>query len=478
MKNNNPEVNQEFEKLIKDRMNELSSSVDCFDKISARAFPEKNPDFSESGFAVCDLENVTGKSKKPMFLKWSAIAVACAVCTVVITQTPILNNFVASFGKSPKKIYSEIIEEIKKETSINTYKVYDIPVADYIKYDRLITPLYSCPFADCGKDNINVRIFVRTYNDIPTNQIYAVEYVDDYKQSNFIAVADTKAKFTDDDFEYIDEIYKESDDMLVKGAVMANFTPTITAESHMIDKSGNKVSVASFEYENIFKSDEEEIYYSPSQFIYYGNSIDEYPDTYYYDINNSPDMESTWKNTVCFDGFSSMPEESQSLFTRTPLFDKSEISENAIACGYVIPDFPVTLADSTDNYKNEFTGIDFYSLYFKSYEERNVSKLAVPYDSEVLKTLKMYFAKSGIMFSSDSNVSLILESSSSETKKTIDSNYNNLLSDEEQEEMLRIQEEKAKAEAEMTREKTKDSENKLNEEKVRQDIVSYSDERF
>ena len=44
MKNKTPEINQEFEKLIKDKMNELSSSVDCFNKISEKAFPEKNQD--------------------------------------------------------------------------------------------------------------------------------------------------------------------------------------------------------------------------------------------------------------------------------------------------------------------------------------------------------------------------------------------------------------------------------------------------
>lgn len=45
MKKNDLYGNQEIEKILKEKMNELSSSVDCFDKISARAFPEKDPDF-------------------------------------------------------------------------------------------------------------------------------------------------------------------------------------------------------------------------------------------------------------------------------------------------------------------------------------------------------------------------------------------------------------------------------------------------
>ena len=100
MKKNNPEINQELEKMFRDKMNELSSSVDCFDKISARAFPEKNPDFSESGFTVCDLENITGNSKKPKFLKWTAGLVACAVCAFVLPQTRIVSNLIAGLGSS------------------------------------------------------------------------------------------------------------------------------------------------------------------------------------------------------------------------------------------------------------------------------------------------------------------------------------------------------------------------------------------
>lgn len=473
MKNNNSDVNQEFEKLLKDKMNELSSSVNCFDRISAKAFPEKNPDFSESGFTVCDLENVTGKSRKPLFLKWTAVAVACAVCAVIIPQTPFFDNFIASFGKSPKKVYSKIIDEINAETSRNTYKIYDMPVDDYIRYDKLITPMYSCPFKDCGKDNINVRIFVRTYNDIPTNQIYAVEYVDEYKQSNFLAVADTKAKFTDEDFEYISEAEISSESLEISETVQANFVPAITAESYMTDKFENKVSLASFEYENIFKSDDEKIYYSPLQVIYYGNKIDDYPDKYYYDINNAPDTDGTWKNAVCFDGFSSMPEESESLFVRTPLFDNVESIGDLTAYGYITPDIPDTFTDNTHNDENEINDMNFYYLGLQSFSESAVSTMAVPYDTDVLKTLKMYFSKSGIMLSSDSDASIILTSYNTEFKGIIspsDESYHNLLSENEQAE---LQEKHKEIEEELRRQQEVQS-----EEEVRQAIVSSEDYRF
>lgn len=433
MKNNNPEINQEFERLLKDRMNELSSSVDCFDRISAKAFPEKNPDFSESGFTVCDLENVTGKSKKPMFLKWTAIVAACAVCAVVIPKTSLLNNLIASFGKSPKKIYSQVIDEINAEISHNTYRIYDMPVEDYIRYDRLVTPLYSCPFKDCGKDNINVRVFVRTYNDIPTNQIYAVEYVDEYKQSNFLAVADTKAKFTDDDFKDIDT-ENESDNLTLAAAVHGNFTASIKADTNISDNSEDNISLASFEYENIFKSDDEEVQVYKSQVLYYGDRIDEYPDKYYYDINNVPDTDGTWKNAICFDGFSSMPAESESLFVRTPLFE-NQTSGDVTSFGYVMPDL-----DNSDN------RIDFYTMDFCEQSTRTTSMLTVPFDSEVLDTLKMYFSKSGFMYSSYSSPALVVASGNSGLDEEIyftDDNCYSLLTEKEQEELFRQQNEQS-----------------------------------
>lgn len=455
MKKNNPEINQDFEKLLKDRMNELSSSVDCFDRISAKAFPEKNPDFSESGFTVCDLENVTGKSRKPLFLKWTAIAAACAVCAVIIPKTAFFSNLVASMGKSPKKIYSQVIDEINAETSRNTYRIYDMPVEDYIRYDRLITPLYPCPFKDCGKDNINVRIFVRTYNDIPTNQIYAVEYAGEYEKSNFIAVADTKAKFTDEELEYLDEIYQDSDDTEVNLAVMANFVPAITAETFITDKYENKVSLASFSYNNIYKSDDEQVYYSASQFIYYGDRTDETPETYCYDINNAPNTDGTWKNAVSFDGFSSMPEESQSLFIHTPLFDNQTYSDS-ISFGYVIP------ALENDSDENR---IDFYTMDFSELSTRTTSMLAVPFDSEVRKNLKMYFSKSGFMFSSYSSPALVVSSENSGLNEVVypaDDNYYDLLTEEQQKEIeKRIKEELV-----------------ASEEKAKQAIVSVEDYRF
>lgn len=422
MKNNDLNGNQDFEKSLKDKMNELSSSVDCFDRISAKAFPEKSADFSESGFVVCDLENITGKSKKVPFLKWTAVVVACVMCAMIIPKSTFFDNLIANFSSNSKKTYNKIIDEINTETAKNSYRVYDMPLDDYIKYDRLVTPLYSCPFEDCGKDGVNVRIFVRTCDDIPTNQVYAVEYMGDYVQSNFIAVADSKAKFNDNDLKYIDEIYTDSDETLLMSAVMANFKATITAESFLTDSSGNKVSLASFEYGNIFKSDDGTIYYSPSDFIYYGDRIDVTPEKYYYDISNTPDIseDGVWKHSVCFDGFSAMPEESKSLFTRMSMFSNKISDDYDISYAYITPDAP-ELFDGDDS--DDSNDINFYSLDLRSFSESDISTVAVPYDKDVLKTLKMYFSQSGLFLSSYSDVAVMVTSVDAEM--TAELNWNN-----------------------------------------------------
>lgn len=441
MKNNDLNGNQEFEKLLKDKMNELSSSVDCFDRISAKAFPEKNSDFSESGFVVCDLENITGKSKKLPFLKWTAVVTACVICAVIIPKSTFFNNFIANFSSNSKKTYNKIIEEINNETTENSYRVYDMPLDDYIKYDKLVTPLYSCPFEDCGKDGVNVRIFVRMYNDIPTNQIYAVEYMGEYIQSNFIAVADSKAKFTDNDFESIDSAEVNVSDLALNEAVKVNFTPTATAESYITDQYDNKVSLASFEYESIFKSGDE-VQKIVSQVLYYGDRINEAPEKYYYDISNKPDIseEGVWKHSVCFDGFTAMPEESKSLFIETPLFNGEISDENSIAYAYI------TLESIADVVENDITDIKFCSLDLRSFSDSDVSMVAVPYDKEILKTLKMYFSQSGIFLSSDSDAALVITSDDTGMTEIIslyDENYYSIPTAEEENAQRQIEAENA-----------------------------------
>lgn len=398
MKKNVPE--KEIEKTIKNKMSELSSSVNCFDKISAKSFTEKNQDFSENGFAVYDLENITGKSKKPLFLKLIATTLAFIICIIAFPETSVFNNLIASLGQSPEKIYSHIIEEIFKETSENTYKIYDMPIENYLKYDTLVTPFYSCPFSDYGKTNINVRIFVRTYNNIPTNQIYAVEYTGEYKKSNFIAVADTKAKFTNDELEKLmvsDE--SQTDDSIIYSDIQTNL---VTSEDSFEE---NIFSLASFEYNNIFKSDDN-IYLYSSKILYYLNE-----GTYYYDIYNSPDSECKWNNSICFDGFASIQERNKSLFSYKELFTDFESSNDILSYNCI------TLPESfTENNNSLINQIDFYTFEING---ENINTMAVPYDNDVLETLKIYFLQSETISYSESSPEIKITSSNTKYTENI-----------------------------------------------------------
>ena len=100
MKDKNINGDPEFEKKLRDKMKELSSNVDCFDKISARAFPEKDSDFSDSEFTVSDLENVTGRSRNISVLKWIAGISAVAAGIMFIPKSSLMDNFLANQATS------------------------------------------------------------------------------------------------------------------------------------------------------------------------------------------------------------------------------------------------------------------------------------------------------------------------------------------------------------------------------------------
>ena len=216
MKNEKYNENQEFEKLLREKMDQLSDSVDCFDKISARAFPEKSSDFSDSELFVSDLENVTGKRRGAVFLRWTAAAAAIVLCVGVLPKTAIMNNFLANIGKNRNELYSSMISEIESETQLNDYRQYDITLSEYLADDFLITPLYSCPFEDVDREDMRVRIFIRENDGLLTNQVYAVEYSGDYTESNFRAVAESEAKFTDEELADFDSGNAEYTDAVEK----------------------------------------------------------------------------------------------------------------------------------------------------------------------------------------------------------------------------------------------------------------------
>ena len=338
MKDNRINGADELEKELRNRMSELSSNVDCFEKISARAFPETDQDFSDSELTVSDLENVTGRRRAVPVLKWVSIAAAAVVCIGVLPRTVFFQEFISNIGLDTNKKYRDMISEIKKETELHDYKVFDMPLSEYIADDILISPLYGCPFEAEETDGINVRVFVREIEGVPTNQIYAVEYTGDYSESNFLAAAESKAKFTNKDIESIGDISTEVNDSNAYRAACNAFTGD--RYFLLIDKEGKRATAASFAYVHFFK-DDDAVKTLQTEVLYC--NYDEDCEKYYYDTltrcydkvsqavieYDIPEADKLWKTSLNYDGSNAMPKESNSAFNRKDFFANTAEPENS-----------------------------------------------------------------------------------------------------------------------------------------------------
>lgn len=324
-------MEQKCVKELRERMSELSSNIDCFDRISARTFPEEDPDFSDSEFIVSDLENVTGKRRTVPVLKWAAAAAAIVLCIGILPQTAPFQNFLASISKKRDMDYRLILSEITEETEKNDYEVYDMPLRYYIEKDVMVTPYYSCPFNASDKDT-RVRIFVRKAGEYLTNQIYAAEYLDEYSEKNIISVAESEARFTKKEIEVLESSSRFTETEEFVSAARAAFSQD--RYGYLTDKDGKRVNAASFDLNWFFKSGNE-IHDLNTQ-VLYGTDA-EYGETYLYDIISVeydeetmtskaaeiPSSDMLWKQSVRFDGADDMPESSQSKFERTQYFSET-----------------------------------------------------------------------------------------------------------------------------------------------------------
>ena len=111
MKGNGGNEKNELEMLLKGKMDELSSNVDCFDKIASKAFLEidENSTFGEEGDIIRDLENITGRSNSGKF-KWLAVAAAVILIVGIVPKTAIINYFLDNTdNRSAKRKYSDIL---------------------------------------------------------------------------------------------------------------------------------------------------------------------------------------------------------------------------------------------------------------------------------------------------------------------------------------------------------------------------------
>ncbi len=385
MKNEN---NHEVEKLLKDKMNELSESVDCFDRISARAFPEKDEDFSESGFTVSDLENVTGKAKKISVIKWTAIAAAAVVCIIVIPQTNLIGNIISNISSgSVMKNYENLISEIDAETKNGDYLIADYPLDYYIKNDVLVTPLFACPFEDCGKEDVSVRIYTRQINGINTNQVYAVEYKGDFSEENIIAAAQSEYTFSEEDVEYAKKFSRDDFPEYYDCTSVVGKNFGTNSDGLFIDSDGNTVSVASFVSFTLMKYDSGIIPVEST--ILYGHETMT-DDSYFYDIISISDnekiqiteREKAWKKSVYFNNNTAMPEENHSMFSEKDLFNSS--SEIISECMFV------TSLRSSDKEREPDETVSIYN----DYSGKRLCAITVPYDDIYLSETYLYFAES------------------------------------------------------------------------------------
>ncbi|MDD6278752.1 MAG: hypothetical protein PUA81_03040 [Oscillospiraceae bacterium] len=310
----------DFEKNLKLKMDELASSVDCFEKISQRAFPEVASEYDEFEDSVSELEHDSGRHMPIRMASFIAAAAAVALCLFFLAKPgSFLNNALSNIGsKSEKQLYREIIAEIKSETAANSYDTYDLALDEFISNDVLISPLYGCPFEENKHgSSIRVRVFVRTCGGIQTNQIYAVEYDGDYEDENFIAAADSKVKFDSDEIGEID--FKKYLFDFANGELP--YDRTLAAD---------------FTYTSLYKSGDEIIPLSSEVIYSHENGSDDYTydirvyDNKYMrmlDINEILSFENEWNNVVYYNGTSAAADEELSDFVYDELKENNtEIS--------------------------------------------------------------------------------------------------------------------------------------------------------
>ena len=354
MKDNRINGADELEKELRNKMSELSSNVDCFEKISARAFPETDQDFSDSELTVSDLENVTGRRRAVPVLKWVSIAAAAVVCIGVLPRTVFFQDFISNIGLDTNKKYRDMISEIKKET-----------------------------------DGINVRVFVREIEGVPTNQIYAVEYTGDYSESNFLAAAESKAKFTNKDIDDIGDISTEVNDYKAYRAACNAFTGD--RYFLLVDKEGKRATAASFAYVHFFK-DDDAVKTLQTEVLYC--NYDEDCEKYYYDTltrcydkdsqavieYDIPEADKLWKTSLNYDGSNAMPKESNSAFNRKDFFaDAAEYEDLTETLSWYEP---YDLADEAL--------VDDKVQTMRFSENSAVKTFKTPADSSIKAAMRMY----------------------------------------------------------------------------------------
>ncbi len=366
MKKDDIRIESELEKELKDRMNGLSAKVNCFEKISDRAFPEHDTDFE---VVVSDVENVSGRFRSAPVLKIAAAAAAAVAIIAVIPRTAAFQNFLADVNEKKYTDFYSIVREIETETKTNTYRTYDIALSDYAKYSIMVNPFCKCPFRLDEEDaDARVRLFVRTYNDVQTDQMYAVEYSGEYKNKNFIAAAETAVKFTDEELASVSFDDVDNTAFSVQQGLMQAVADMTVENSFYTDRygemtgeNGTELTAATYSYDSIFKYEDEVGRYG-TQVIYFKNDDDT---TYYYDISVGSDHEITWERSLYTDDSSALPTDEANDIS---MFRKIDIDEGSYE-----------VSDSTRN--NKFGYYEPYNSSESPAADDNFNTLKIVYNA-------------------------------------------------------------------------------------------------
>lgn len=392
MKKNEFNSNQEFEKILKEKMNELSTSVNCFDRISSRAFPEKDSDFSDCGFTVSDLENVTGRRRKLPALKLLSVAAAIVLCIGVIPKIALINSLKYSMDKCDNKNnYSNIILEINKEIQNGDYYICDLPLYSYLSHDVLVTPMYRCPFEECD-ENMNVRIFIKTIGGIRTNQIYAVEYYGTYSEDNIVAAAETGVNFSEKETAELENNFNYffvSEDECSNAVSTAFIGNDIGALSN---NNGATISAASFSDFSFYKKGKS-VRSVRTDVVYYRYDN---PDNYFYDLKVTDSSgeeiqisENSWKRSVDCDGNPVNADRNSNVMIRTDLFTGNY--ENSSDICYFTPE----ISYAWDSEQQLRTIAEHMVESHNGYNRTGtiLSTIAFPEDTAFRRNLHVYLGK-------------------------------------------------------------------------------------
>lgn len=436
--------------LLKEKMNQLSDSVDCFDKISARAFPEKSTDFSDSELYVDELENITGRRRRFPWFKCTAFAATLVLCIAVIPKTALMNNLFANLGKDRNKIFNEIVSEISYETENHEYEQYDVSLSEYIENDFLITPLYSCPFEKVDRNDVRVRIFIRKAGSTLTNQLYAVEYSGSYTESNIIAAAESSAKFNESELKkYTSEDYDLAEQVEKLTAAVPDLMPDDIALA--IDLQDYYSIAASFSYGSLIKGNGEIYPLAMRSFYYSVNEADSVK--YHYNVqycilaDNDISVESEapcefkWKNSVYFGGTSAMPEQSESRFYREQILNIGYESDDEINYVSVQP---------IKDYSGESKAMPLKLSCMDSNGTTLLGEIDVVYDQNARKTTDVYIISNYAEF--DGSTVIIAESDEFINKfdLSLNSKLGLIAEDQRQAEEAAIQAEMKRQQTEIT----------------------------